>query len=97
MLPFRRELERWLSLSNRTNIDPFEVRSSYAGAVGLGQFMPSSWSRFAVDFDGDSRIICSGAPTDAGNRLPVANFTQGPWLDHRHAHALQRAIRPPPR
>lgn len=72
---FRRELEQWLSLSNRTNIDPFEVRGSYAGAMGLGQFMPSSWARFAVDFDGDSRIDLFRSPTDAIGS--VANYFKG--------------------
>uniref|UniRef100_UPI00403F18ED lytic murein transglycosylase B n=1 Tax=Acidovorax sp. DW039 TaxID=3095606 RepID=UPI00403F18ED len=72
---FRRELEQWLSLANRTNIDPFEVRGSYAGAMGLGQFMPSSWARFAVDFDGDSRIDLFRSPTDAIGS--VANYFKG--------------------
>ena len=72
---FRRELEQWLSLSHRTNIDPFEVRGSYAGAMGLGQFMPSSWARFAVDFDGDSRIDLFKSPTDAIGS--VANYFKG--------------------
>ena len=72
---FRRELEQWLSLSHRTNIDPFEVRGSYAGAMGLGQFMPSSWARFAVDFDGDSRIDLFRSPTDAIGS--VANYFKG--------------------
>ncbi|MCZ8093667.1 MAG: lytic murein transglycosylase B [Acidovorax sp.] len=72
---FRRELEQWLSLANRTNIDPFEVKGSYAGAMGLGQFMPSSWARFAVDFDGDSRIDLFKSPTDAIGS--VANYFKG--------------------
>ena len=72
---FRRELEQWLSLANRTNIDPFEVKGSYAGAMGLGQFMPSSWARFAVDFDGDSHIDLFKSPTDAIGS--VANYFKG--------------------
>ena len=72
---FRRELEQWLSLSNRTNIDPFEVRGSYAGAMGLGQFMPSSWSRYAVDFDGDGRIDLWRSAQDAIGS--VANYFVG--------------------
>jgi membrane-bound lytic murein transglycosylase B len=53
---FRSELEAFLSLTQRTGTDPLALRGSYAGAMGLPQFMPSSWSKFAVDFDGDGRV-----------------------------------------
>ena len=72
---FRRELEQFLSLTNRSNIDPFEPRGSYAGAMGLGQFMPSSWVRYAVDFDGDGRIDLFKSPADAIGS--VANYFRG--------------------
>ena len=72
---FRRELEQFLSLSNRSNFDPFEPRGSYAGAMGLGQFMPSSWVRHAIDFDGDGRIDLFKSPADAIGS--VANYFIG--------------------
>ncbi|RYF27854.1 MAG: lytic murein transglycosylase B [Comamonadaceae bacterium] len=72
---FRRELEQFLSLMDRTGIDPFEPRGSYAGAMGLGQFMPSSWVRYAVDFDGDGRIDLWKSPADAIGS--VANYFKG--------------------
>lgn len=72
---FQRELEQFLSLTNRSNIDPFEPRGSYAGAMGLGQFMPSSWVRYAVDFDGDGRIDLFRSPVDAIGS--VANYFKG--------------------
>ena len=72
---FRGELEQFLSLTNRSNIDPFEPRGSYAGAMGLPQFMPSSWVRYAVDFDGDGRIDLFKSPTDAIGS--VANYFRG--------------------
>jgi membrane-bound lytic murein transglycosylase B len=62
---FRSELEQFLLLAARSGADPLTVRGSYAGALGLPQFMPSSWAKFAVDFDGDGRIDLFGSPQDA--------------------------------
>jgi membrane-bound lytic murein transglycosylase B len=82
---FQRELEQFLSLANRTGIDPFTPRGSYAGAMGLGQFMPSSWVRYAVDFDGDGRIDLFGSPADAIGS--VANyFKQHGWVTGMPTH-----------
>ncbi|MER2602102.1 MAG: lytic murein transglycosylase, partial [Candidatus Competibacter phosphatis] len=50
---FRKELENYLLLTRQEGIDPLTPRGSYAGAMGLGQFMPSSFLSYAVDFDGD--------------------------------------------
>ena len=69
---FRTELEQFLLLASRSGADPLSVRGSYAGAMGLPQFMPSSWARFAVDFDGDGRIDLFGSPADAIGS--VANY-----------------------
>ena len=62
---FRGELEQFLSHASRTNTDPFDARGSYAGAMGLPQFMPSSRNKYAVDFDGDGRIDLFNSATDA--------------------------------
>ena len=62
---FKRELEQFLSHQNRLGVDPMLALGSYAGAMGLPQFMPSSWVRFAVDFDGDDKIDLWNSPADA--------------------------------
>ncbi|MFA7593706.1 MAG: lytic murein transglycosylase B [Thiohalobacteraceae bacterium] len=52
---FRSELEQFFLLVREEAIDPLEAKGSYAGAMGQGQFIPSSYRRYAVDFDGDGR------------------------------------------
>ncbi len=53
---FRDELENYLRMSSDLAIAPASLRGSYAGAIGMPQFMPSSIRKYAVDFDGDGRI-----------------------------------------
>ncbi|HRK40052.1 MAG TPA: lytic murein transglycosylase B [Burkholderiaceae bacterium] len=62
---FLGELEQFLSLTHRQGTDPLSYRSSYAGAMGMPQFMPSSWAKYAVDFDGDGKIDLFGSAADA--------------------------------
>ena len=69
---FRGELEQFLRLTHAAGTDPSSVRGSYAGAMGLPQFMPSSWRHYAVDFDGDGRIDLFNSPADAIGS--VANY-----------------------
>ena len=69
---FRGELENYLLISRERGTDVFSLRGSWAGAIGIPQFMPGSYMKFAVDFDGDGRIDLSGNPTDAVGS--VANF-----------------------
>ncbi|HSG06609.1 MAG TPA: lytic murein transglycosylase, partial [Nitrospiria bacterium] len=66
----RKELIEFLLLCREENMDPHELEGSYAGAMGMPQFIPSSYRMYAVDFDGDGKrdlwkskpdIIGSGA------------------------------------
>ena len=50
---FRTELEQYLILAEQEHFDSPEVKGSYAGAMGIPQFIASSYRRYAVDFDGD--------------------------------------------
>jgi membrane-bound lytic murein transglycosylase B len=69
---FRQELENTLVLARQQDEDPFSLLGSFAGAVGLPQFMPGSILRYGVDYDGDGRVDLRGSPTDAIGS--VANF-----------------------
>jgi len=69
---FRGELETLLQLSREQGVAPDSWRGSYAGAMGLPQFMPGSWLQYAVDFDGDGRIDLRGSAADAIGS--VANY-----------------------
>jgi membrane-bound lytic murein transglycosylase B len=62
---FRGELEHLLVWGAREGLDVQGVRGSFAGAVGLPQFMPGSINRYAVDFDGDGRIDLQASAADA--------------------------------
>lgn len=69
---FTKELEKFLLLVKKENIDPLEAEGSYAGAIGYPQFMPSSYLAYAVDFDGDGKRDLINSPTDAIGS--VANY-----------------------
>ncbi|MBA2963713.1 MULTISPECIES: lytic murein transglycosylase B [Ramlibacter] len=72
---FRGELEEFLALQQRSGVDPTKPLGSYAGAMGMPQFMPSSWARWAVDFDGDGRIDLWRSPADVIGS--VASYFKG--------------------
>jgi len=69
---FRSELENTLLLARHENIDPFTLLGSFAGAVGLPQFMPGNILKYGVDFDGDGHIDLRNSTSDAIGS--VANF-----------------------
>jgi len=69
---FARELGHFLALSSEENLPLYEVRGSYAGAMGIGQFIPSSYRAYAVDFDQSGyRDLWRSLPDALGS---VANY-----------------------
>jgi membrane-bound lytic murein transglycosylase B len=69
---FRGELTHLLLLAREEHVNPRSLKGSYAGAMGLGQFIPSSFRAYAVDFDGDGQRDIWGNTTDAIGS--VANY-----------------------
>jgi membrane-bound lytic murein transglycosylase B len=69
---FRGELEQYLLLMREEGKDPLAIRGSFAGAMGIPQFMPSSYRTYAVDFNGDGlRDLWSNSSDAIGS---VANY-----------------------
>lgn len=77
---FKSELEQMLLLSREQKFNPADLKGSYAGAMGYGQFIPSSYRNFAVDFDGDGVADILNNPVDAIGS--VANyFKKHKWVE----------------
>ena len=81
---FREELKELLLLARDAGFDPLELKGSYAGAMGLPQFMPSSIRRWAVDFDRDGRIDLANSPADAIGSIASYLSANG-WTDDEPA------------
>lgn len=69
---FSAELKQYLLLAREQGLPASELKGSYAGAMGYGQFMPSSYRAYAVDFDGDGVVDILDNPVDAIGS--VANY-----------------------
>ncbi len=69
---FKGEVEQFLTLQSRRAEDPFKPLGSFAGAMGMPQFMPSSMAKYAVDFDGDGQIDLWNSQADVIGS--VANY-----------------------
>ncbi len=80
---FRNELTQFLLLAREEGVDPRSLTGSYAGAMGFGQFIPSSFRSYAVDFDGDGKRDIWTNPQDAIGS--VANyFRKHGWTADGH-------------
>ena len=77
---FRDELAQLFALGREEKLDIAALKGSYAGAMGLGQFMPSSYRQFAVDGDGDGRRDLFNSLDDVF--ASVANYfvEKGGWV-----------------
>ncbi|MDL0430667.1 lytic murein transglycosylase B [Marinobacter sp. TBZ242] len=69
---FRSELAQYLLMTREQGFDPLELTGSYAGAMGYGQFISSSYRHYAIDFDGDGVADILTNPVDAIGS--VANY-----------------------
>ncbi len=100
---FQAELGQLLKWCQETGTDPESVMASYAGAIGMPQFMPGSMRRFAVDFDRDGRIDLVRSPADAIGSV-AAYLSRHGWVNGLPGHvevtppsdpvALQKLLEP---
>lgn len=79
---FKSELTELLLLSREKHIDPLSWRSSYAGALGIPQFMPSSYRHYAIDYFSRNQIDLDHDMLDS--IASVANYLQHfGWQPHQ--------------
>ena len=62
---FKDELIKFFLLTRENNLDIYSIKGSYAGAMGYGQFISSSYRAYAVDFDGDDNVDLFNSVDDA--------------------------------
>ena len=78
---FRGELGHFLHLAKEQGRDPRSLKGSYAGAMGLGQFIPSTYRAYALDYDGDNFADIWNSRADAiwsvANYLARHNWQRG--------------------
>ena len=78
---FTKELQQFLVLAWESGKDPYQLKGSYAGAMGYGQFMPSSYRAYALSLDGNGAADIWDSPDDAissvGNYLRVHGWREG--------------------
>ncbi len=72
---FRTQLVEFFLMAREQKMAPDRVLGSYAGAMGFGQFMPSSYRKYAVDFDGDGEVDIVNDIDDAIGS--VGNYLKG--------------------
>lgn len=83
------ELVHLLRLARQNNLDPIDMRGSWAGAFGLAQFIPSSYVRFGIDGDGDG-VVDLFAFEDAASS--IANYLKAHGWDGRQGEKNRAAV-----
>lgn len=79
---FKKELKKFIRLSYKQKFNPKNVKGSYAGAIGLGQFMPSSYEAYGIDFNKDGKVSLQH-PQDA--IASIANYLkENGWKKGEH-------------
>ncbi len=92
---FRRELGELFLLSRDTSKPVTSYKGSYAGALGLPQFLPSSIRRYAIDYDGDGKVSLDTSADDAIGS--VANFLKQHGWERGGAVAVPARVMDPQR
>lgn len=89
---FRSELVQYLLMTREQGFDPEELTGSYAGAMGYGQFISSSYRHYAIDFDGDGIADILNNPVDAigsvANYFRAHHWKQGAPVAERMHNSL---------
>jgi membrane-bound lytic murein transglycosylase B len=88
---FRDELGQLFALGKETGMDVATLKGSYAGAMGWGQFMPSSYRQFAVDGNGDGKRDLFGSIDDVVESVANYFVKKGGWV--RGAPVMAPALR----
>ncbi|OUW02276.1 MAG: lytic murein transglycosylase B [Betaproteobacteria bacterium TMED156] len=83
---FLKELEHLLLLARENNIDLETLKGSFAGAMGIPQFMPSSWRKYAVDYDNDGKVNLFDSEADAIGSIANYLSIHG-WRPNEISHA----------
>jgi membrane-bound lytic murein transglycosylase B len=88
---FKGELESWFVLCKSEGVEPLAWTGSYAGAIGMAQFMPSSFNKYAVDLDGDGHVDLQHSAADVIGS--VANYlAEFGW---KRGLPVRFAVKPP--
>ena len=81
---WQKELVELFILSKRYNLDPKKIKSSWSGAIGLGQFIPSSYNAYGVDYDLNGFVDLLGSREDG--IASVANYLrENGWISGKEA------------
>ncbi len=91
---FRDELENYLLLAREQQFNLLDVKGSYAGAMGMPQFMPSSYRKYAVDFNGNHKKDLTGEVPDAIGS--VGNYLMNYGWDRGGRIATRARVAEPP-